>query len=152
MSINMANSSLMMQYSMGPVATTAADMIRLQEWIPNLITKRIASWGYLTRIFQGGRVFYNTALVTEQDIRHIWTEEKMQKRTQRFFTLGTAIGGILDIPGTHDFARAISHVTLDYESLVAAEVKTKSLFSLKGSTEETVEYDHLEIHTIVSWR
>ncbi|KAF9172730.1 hypothetical protein BGX21_008457 [Mortierella sp. AD011] len=126
----MASSSLMMQYSMGSVAATTTDIIRLQDWVPAILSKRKASWGYLTRIFEGGRVFYNTALVTEQDIRQIWTEERLQKRTQRFFTLGTALGGILDIPSAHDFARAISHITLDYESLIAADVKSKSPFNI----------------------
>ncbi|KAF9896004.1 hypothetical protein BX616_008361, partial [Lobosporangium transversale] len=53
--------------------------LQQQEWVPGCLLKRAASWQYLTQMFQGGLVFYNTALISEQDMRYIWTEEKMQR-------------------------------------------------------------------------
>lgn len=50
------------------------------DWIPALLKKRIATWSYLMRVFRGGMVLYNTAWISEHEMRLLWNEDKMQRR------------------------------------------------------------------------
>lgn len=47
---------------------------------PGLLGKRVATWRYLQRVYQGGMVLYNTAMLSDEDLRHSYTDEKMQRR------------------------------------------------------------------------
>ncbi|KAG0220104.1 hypothetical protein BGX33_008461 [Mortierella sp. NVP41] len=129
--------------------------LRQQEWIPTLLTKRTVTWAYLMSCFRGGMVFYNTALVSQDDMRQAWTEEKMHRRTLQFFFLGTTLAKILEIPNAADCLKTLNNVMLEYEAFGAAESRSKFIFSKARKTtadgmifEESSEYSYLEVRNI----
>ncbi|KAI8600817.1 hypothetical protein EDD21DRAFT_376117 [Dissophora ornata] len=147
-----ASGMMMMAHPGGALQSTTHQMQQQQEWVPLLITKRIASWKYLGRVFQGGMVLYNTAMVTEQEMRQFLTEEKIQRRSMRFFFLGTSLATILEIPSTMDCIKALYHVLHEYEHFATTESRAKSIFfALKGTADafdDTGEYSYLEVRSI----
>ncbi|GJJ75566.1 hypothetical protein EMPS_07924 [Entomortierella parvispora] len=151
-----AGSATLMMGTPGAVLQTTSQQIQQQEWIPTLIHKRITTFRYLQRCFQGGMVLYNTALVSEQEMRAIWTDEKMQRRSQQYFFLGTSLATILEIPITGDCLKALTNVLQEYDHFAAAESRSKSIFSKSGrkatsdgrTFEETGEYSYLEVRTL----
>ncbi|KAI1318379.1 hypothetical protein EDD11_006717 [Mortierella claussenii] len=149
--VGMSASGMMVAHATGAMQTTHAQQ---QEWVPGLLSKRVASWQYVTRVFQGGMVLYNTALVSEQEMRHIWTEDKMQRRSLQFFFLGTSLAATLDIPRTADCIKALSHVMQEFEYFAVAESRSKSKFFKSSARkvavdgEDAGEYLHLEVRTI----
>ncbi|KAF9114798.1 hypothetical protein BGX27_009832 [Mortierella sp. AM989] len=48
-----------------------------QDHVPFLVSKRSATWRYLQRVHQGGMVLYNTAMLSEMDLRRGYADEKM---------------------------------------------------------------------------
>ncbi|KAK3831877.1 MAG: hypothetical protein J3R72DRAFT_454619 [Linnemannia gamsii] len=143
----------------GAVLQTAAQQMQQQEWIPTLLTKRMMTWHYLQSCFRGGMVFYNTALVTEDDMRKAWTDDKMHRRTLQFFFLGTSLATILDIPSTTDCLKALNNLLQEYETFGAAEGRSKSIFFKGNATRKTTadglimsdengEYSYLEVRNI----
>ncbi|KAF9309476.1 hypothetical protein BG003_009710 [Podila horticola] len=124
-----------------------------QEWLPPLVAKRRATWKYLQRCFEGGMVVYNTALVSDSDMRSCWTEEKMQRRTLHYFLLGTSLATILEIPSTDDCLKALSIVVEELDYYAASETRSKSIFSRNrrtsdGKTFIEGEYSHLEVRPV----
>ncbi|KAG0299217.1 hypothetical protein BGZ98_010249 [Dissophora globulifera] len=151
---------MMMAHSGGaPFQSTIHELQKEQEWVHVLLEKRIVSWKYLTRVFQGGMVLYNTAMVSAQDMRHIWADEISQRRSIQFFLLGTSLATILEIPNSVDYIRALSQVLQEYDNYIAAEARSKSIFFKPAprkvgivadikAFEETGEYSHLEVKDI----
>lgn len=124
-----------------------------QEWLPPLVAKRRATWKYLQRCFEGGMVVYNTALVSDSDMRSCWTEEKMQRRTLHYFLLGTSLATILEIPSTDDCLKALSIVVEELDYYAASETRSKSIFSRARKTSDGKsfiegEYSHLEVRPV----
>ncbi|KAG0243181.1 hypothetical protein BGX31_011136 [Mortierella sp. GBA43] len=101
-----------------------------QDMVPVLITKRIATWRYLQRVHQGGMVFFNTAMLSETDLRRGYTDEKVQRRTLQYFLLGTSLATILEIPNVTDCLKAVHGVVQEYEYFTASESKSKMPFNL----------------------
>ncbi|KAG0340568.1 hypothetical protein BG000_011696 [Podila horticola] len=126
-----------------------------QEWLPPLVAKRRATWKYLQRCFEGGMVVYNTALVSDSDMRSCWTEEKMQRRTLHYFLLGTSLATILEIPSTDDCLKALSIVVEELDYYAASETRSKSIFSRNRKTSDGKtfiegEYSHLEVRPVMA--
>ncbi|KAF9933242.1 hypothetical protein BGZ67_004372 [Mortierella alpina] len=120
-----------------------------QDWMPSLISKRITTWTYLMRVFRGGMVLYNTALLSEHEMRQIWSDDKMHRRSLQFFSLGTSLATILDIPSTADYMKALNSVTQEYEYFAGAESRAKSIFFKTGrSQDEAGEYSFLEVKSL----
>ncbi|ORZ26945.1 hypothetical protein BCR41DRAFT_367938 [Lobosporangium transversale] len=104
-------------------------------------------------MFQGGLVFYNTALISEQDMRYIWTEEKMQRRALQFFYLGTSLAAMFDIPTTGDFLKALAQLLKEHESLTFPfnfdyVITTATLCDM---IKQTYEKLYLELQKEHSW-
>ncbi|KAK3825478.1 MAG: hypothetical protein J3Q66DRAFT_327855 [Benniella sp.] len=127
-----------------------------QDQVPTLLTKRSATWRYLQRVHQGGMVFYNTAMLSETDLRRGYSDEKMQRRSLQYFLLGTSLATILEIPSVNDCLKAVYGVVQEYEYFTASESKSKMMFfrntgrrvlDLK-SFEETGEYSLLEVRQL----
>ncbi|KAF9352739.1 hypothetical protein BGX34_011999 [Mortierella sp. NVP85] len=128
-----------------------------QDQVPILLTKRSATWRYLQRVHQGGMVFYNTAILSETDLRRGYSDEKMHRRSLQYFLLGTSLATILEIPSASDCLKAVYGVVQEYEYFTASESKSKMMFfrntgrrvlDLK-SFEETGEYSLLEVRQLV---
>ncbi|KAF9144421.1 hypothetical protein BGX30_012879 [Mortierella sp. GBA39] len=125
----------------------------------DLVTKRSATWRYLQRVHQGGMVLYNTAVLSEVDLRqgYPYNDEKMQRRTMQYFILGSSLATILEIPGQADCLKALQVVVQEYDYFIASESKSKMIFLratgrkalLEGkSFEETGEYSQLDVRPL----
>ncbi|KAG0203688.1 hypothetical protein BGX28_004097 [Mortierella sp. GBA30] len=128
------------------------------DFVPVLASKRTVTWRYLQRVFQGGMVLYNTAVLSEVDLRRGYaSDEKVQRRTLHYFLLGTSLATILEIPNVTDCLKALLVVVQEYEYF-ASESKSKMMFLratsrkallLDGKTpEETGEYTLLEVRQL----
>ncbi|KAF9437773.1 hypothetical protein BGZ76_011159 [Entomortierella beljakovae] len=102
-------------------------------------------------------VLYNTAMLSEMDLRRGYSDEKVQRRAIQYFLLGTSIAPILEIPNVHDCLKALYVVVQEYEYFTAPESKSKMMFlratgrkvSLDSkSLEETGEYSLLEVRQL----
>ncbi|KAF9377127.1 hypothetical protein CPB97_010389 [Podila verticillata] len=127
--------------------------------LPLLVMKRSASWRYLQRVYQGGTVLYNTAILSETELRKTYgpSDEKIQRRTLQYFLLGTSLATILEIPNAADCLRAMYNLIQEYDALTMSESKAKIMFLrntgrrvLDGgkSFEETGEYSLLEVRNL----
>ncbi|KAF9577163.1 hypothetical protein BGW38_007807, partial [Lunasporangiospora selenospora] len=97
-----------------------------QEFVPVLVSKRSATWRYLQRVHQGGMVMYNTAILSENDLRKGYsTEDKVQRRTLQYFLLGTSLATILDVPNLADYLKALHVVVQEYDYFTASESRSK---------------------------
>ncbi|KAG0238029.1 hypothetical protein BGW42_007583 [Actinomortierella wolfii] len=146
--------------SQGPLMTASTGITHLfpspTETVTNLAKKRCMSWHYLKRVHQGGMAMYNTAILTEVELRAAFTEEKMHRRTLQYFLLGTSLATILEIPNTFDCVKALNTMLQEYEYFTAAESRSKMSFfkatSRKAtdgkSIEETGEYTYLEVRNV----
>ncbi|GJJ70506.1 hypothetical protein EMPS_02855 [Entomortierella parvispora] len=125
---------------------------------PGLLGKRAATWRYMQRVYQGGTVLYNTALLSDEDLRHGYTDEKMQRRALQYFLLGTSLATILEIPSMADCLKALHGVVQEYEYFTGSESRSKMIFfrtTIRKGTEgvikpfeETGEYSLLEVRTV----
>ncbi|KAG0003309.1 hypothetical protein BGZ65_001831 [Modicella reniformis] len=128
-----------------------------QDQVPSLVSKRSATWRYLQRVHQGGMVLYNTAMLSETDLRRGYSDEKMQRRSLQYFLLGTSLATILEIPNFNDCLKAVHGVVQEYEYFTASESKSKMMFFRNTSRrvlldmksfEETDEYSLLEVRQL----
>ncbi|ORY99609.1 hypothetical protein BCR41DRAFT_401739 [Lobosporangium transversale] len=128
-----------------------------QDSIPSLVSKRSATWRYMQRVHQGGMVLYNTAMLSEMDLRRGYADEKNHRRALQYFLLGTSLATVLEIPNVGDCLRALQVVIQEYEYFTASESRSKMMF-LKAtgrkvlsdvkSFEETGEYSLLEVRQL----
>ncbi|KAH7048124.1 hypothetical protein BKA57DRAFT_464195 [Linnemannia elongata] len=141
--------------SPGGTLLTNAELAQQQQWIQVHLTRRMVSWHYLHNCFRGGVVFCNTALISAEDMRSAWTEEKMHRRTLQFFFTGTSLATILEIPDTTDFLKTLIHLLQEYDTFGTAEARSKSIFSKGRKTtadgmiiDEQGEYTYLEVRNM----
>ncbi|KAF9409255.1 hypothetical protein BGZ94_002008 [Podila epigama] len=78
----------------------------------SLVTKRSATWRYLQRTYQGGTVLYNTAILSETELRRTYgpMDEKIQRR---------------QIPVAADCLRAVYNLVQEFDALTMSESKAK---------------------------
>ncbi|KAG0345725.1 hypothetical protein BG004_003207 [Podila humilis] len=128
------------------------------DTLPSLVLKRSATWRYLQRAYQGGAVLYNTAILSETELRRIYgsLDDKIQRRTLQYFLLGTSLATVMDIPSSADCLRSTFNLVQEYDALTMSESKAKMMF-LKStgrrvldakSFEETGEYSLLEVRNL----
>jgi hypothetical protein len=67
---------------LSPGSTSIPQQFHTASSQHDLVTKRSATWRYLQRVHQGGMVLYNTAVLSEADLRqgYPYNDEKMQRR------------------------------------------------------------------------
>ncbi|CAO3657963.1 unnamed protein product [Umbelopsis vinacea] len=68
----------------------------LYEFLSELVYKRIATINYLRRTHEGTTHWFNTVLLSREDLTSMYQNSKMIGRTLKFFTLGVSLGPILD--------------------------------------------------------
>ncbi|KAF9276976.1 hypothetical protein BGZ68_009628 [Mortierella alpina] len=162
MGLNLQSSS---SQSAAPATTTTSTLLHgvpnfqvQHDYVPVMSSKRIATWRYLQRMYQGGMVLYNTAMLSETELRRGYlADDKIQRRTLNYFLLGTSLAPVLEIPNVTDMLKALVVVVQEYE-FFASESKSKMMFlratsrkalSLDGkSIEETGEYTLLEVRQL----
>ncbi|KAG0305002.1 hypothetical protein BGZ98_004720 [Dissophora globulifera] len=124
-----------------------------QDSVPVVIVKRCATWRYMQRIHQGGMVLYNTAMLSEMDLRRGYSDEKTQRRAMQYFLLGTSLATILEIPSPIDCLKALNLVVQEYDYFTTesrskmATTSRRNVLDVK-SIEETGEYSLLEVRQL----
>ncbi|KAG0057865.1 hypothetical protein BGZ83_000052 [Gryganskiella cystojenkinii] len=133
-----------------PLPATA----RMPSSAKELLRKRIVSWEYLGRVYNGQLAYYNTIVLTESDLRKHFAYETVQKRTLPLFLLGNSIAQLLDVPHLPDFVKALSVVLNEYEHFLSSSGSRSKMnfFGRRASDgrpfEESGEYAHFEVKTV----
>lgn len=78
------------------------------DYLRDVFQKRIRNLSYLKRSLQGQGTWFNTVQLDMADLAVAFDNERMHKRTLRFFVLGLSLSSILEIPNPTDMARAIN--------------------------------------------
>ncbi|GAA5822798.1 hypothetical protein JCM11251_004384 [Rhodosporidiobolus azoricus] len=87
------------------------------EQLRALVRKRITAWTYLKNAGEGKVYWFNTVLLTTEDMRSTFPNEKMRSRTIRFAVLGMSLSSLLDITPAHDFLRSLLSLVQEFESV-----------------------------------
>ncbi|GAA5848197.1 hypothetical protein JCM8547_004441 [Rhodosporidiobolus lusitaniae] len=95
----------------GASLSNTLDSLRL------LVGKRITAWTYLKNAGEGRVYWFNTVLLTTEDMRGTFTNEKMRTRTIRFAVLGMSLSSLLDISPAHDFLRSLLSLVQEFEAV-----------------------------------
>ncbi|ORX96485.1 hypothetical protein K493DRAFT_314495 [Basidiobolus meristosporus CBS 931.73] len=129
------------------------------EALRDLIHKRISTFAYLQRVHNGGAHYFNTILLSEEDLSRFYNNKRLRKRSQKIFILGTSLGPILEITTTPDYVKALHQIIHEYEHFVSDGSKTKKRNFFRKSKftgeqvffntnfQETGEYIHLDVRT-----
>ncbi|TNY19899.1 hypothetical protein DMC30DRAFT_282433 [Rhodotorula diobovata] len=82
-----------------------------------LVAKRITAWTYLKNAGEGRVYWFNTVLLTTEDLRSSFSNDKMRNRTTRFAVLGMSLSALLDVAPAHDFLRGLLSLTQEFEAV-----------------------------------
>ncbi|GAA6047675.1 hypothetical protein JCM3770_001621 [Rhodotorula araucariae] len=82
-----------------------------------LVAKRITAWTYLKNAGEGRVYWFNTVLLSTEDLRTTFPNDKMRNRTTRFAVLGMSLSALLDISPAHDFLRGLLSLTHEFEAV-----------------------------------
>ncbi|GJJ67927.1 hypothetical protein EMPS_00273 [Entomortierella parvispora] len=136
------------------IVPSSRDPKSLTSSAKELFRKRIVTWEYLSRVFNGHLAYYNTIVLSEADLRKHFSPEVVLRRTLPLFLLGNSIAQLLDIPHIPDFMKAFSVVLGEFEHFVASS-GSRSKMNFFGrrvsdgrSFEESGEYTYLEVKSV----
>ncbi|GAA5910296.1 uncharacterized protein JCM6883_001145 [Sporobolomyces salmoneus] len=101
------------------------------ELLKQLVTKRLTAWNYLKNVSQGKIYWFNTILLTKEELRQFFPNDKMRARTSRFTILSMSLSPILEIHQPNDFLRGLYNLVQEFESI--PEEKFASLVTASGS-------------------
>ncbi|KAG0660835.1 hypothetical protein C6P46_004390 [Rhodotorula mucilaginosa] len=82
------------------------------EGLRTLVHKRKTAWTYLKNAADG-----RTILLTGDDLRIAFPNEKMRNRSIRFTVLGMSLSSLLDILPAHDFLRGLLALVQEFEAI-----------------------------------
>ncbi|GAA5862172.1 hypothetical protein JCM3774_004808 [Rhodotorula dairenensis] len=87
------------------------------ESLRTLVHKRKTAWTYLKNAADGRVYWFNTILLTDDELRIAFPNEKMRNRSTRFTVLGMSLSSLLDISPAHDFLRALLALVQEFEAI-----------------------------------
>ncbi|GAA5932798.1 uncharacterized protein JCM15063_002207 [Sporobolomyces koalae] len=87
------------------------------EMLKGIVQKRITAWTYLRNAGQGKVYWFNTVLLTKEDMRRAFPNDKMRSRSTRFAILGMSLSSILEISPAHDFLRGLLSLVQEFEAI-----------------------------------
>ncbi|KWU44913.1 hypothetical protein RHOSPDRAFT_4961, partial [Rhodotorula sp. JG-1b] len=117
------------------------------EGLRTLVHKRKTAWTYLKHAADGRVYWFNaisadiscsprlqTILLTDDDLRIAFPNEKMRNRSIRFTVLGMSLSSLLDISPAHDFLRGLLALVQEFEAIpeerFGGKHQQKSLFKV----------------------
>ncbi|GAA6062448.1 hypothetical protein JCM10212_005351 [Sporobolomyces blumeae] len=95
----------------------SASLSSTLEALRGLVGKRINAWTYLQQAGQGRVYWFNTVLLTTDDMRHAFPNDKMRARTTRFAVLGMSLSPLLEIQPPHDFLRGLLSLVQEFDGI-----------------------------------
>ncbi|CAO0796183.1 unnamed protein product [Mucor circinelloides] len=124
----------------------------LYEYLAELVSKRVATIKYIRKAHEGNTHWFNTILLTRDNLTSMYPNSKMTKRTNHFYALGLSLGAILDITNPVDYIKALSQIMTEFERHTSddSKQKMKNIFRKAKSKDEntldnTGDYGYLII-------
>jgi len=98
----------------------------------SLVQKRLVTLDYLRRAHEGRLYWFNTILLTKDELLTAFEHSRMRSRTMRFAVLGMSLSPLLDISAAQDFLRGLIALLQEFESVpddrFERRVQQKGLF------------------------
>ncbi|CAG8614056.1 3687_t:CDS:10, partial [Funneliformis caledonium] len=127
------------------------------EFLYELVQKRITTFTYLKQAHEGRIHWFNTVCLSKEDLRMMYENVKMKKRTGNFFILGASLAPILDITNPQDYVKALNVMLQEFEYHTNEHARQKmKMFFRKSkivkdedtSFQENGEYTYLFVPNI----
>ncbi|KAJ1025441.1 hypothetical protein NDA13_004252 [Ustilago tritici] len=99
-----------------PAVPTSATSLSGTDHLCDVFNKRIRSLVYLKRSLQGQRTWLQTIQLDPAELASAFDNDRMHKRTLRYFLLGLSLSSILEISKPSDMARAIVSLINELDS------------------------------------
>ncbi|ESK94262.1 hypothetical protein Moror_8247 [Moniliophthora roreri MCA 2997] len=96
--------------------TPATAQSTSDEYLRDLVQKRILTLTYIRNIHEGRSHWFHTILISRADLDREFNNNDMKKRTHSFAILGLSLSSVLDIHQPHDLLRALITLLNEYES------------------------------------
>ncbi|GAA6023040.1 hypothetical protein JCM11491_000371 [Sporobolomyces phaffii] len=87
------------------------------ELLRQLVTKRITAWTYLRNAAQGKVYWFNTILLTREELAHHFPNDRMRSRASRFTVLSMSLSSTLEISPANDFLRGVLGLVQEFEQV-----------------------------------
>ncbi|GAA5986713.1 hypothetical protein JCM11641_007748 [Rhodosporidiobolus odoratus] len=121
-----------------PSASLGSQLDTLRQ----LVGRRMTAWTYLKNAGEGRVYWFNTILLTTDDMRATFPNDKMRNRSTRFAVLGMSLASLLDIAPAQDFLRSLSNLVQEYEAIpderFGGKNPPKSLFKVGSKSRRAV--------------
>ncbi|KAK7449628.1 hypothetical protein VKT23_013103 [Stygiomarasmius scandens] len=95
------------------------------EYLRDMIQKRILTLTYIRNIHEGRSHWFHTIYISRADLDREFNNNDMKKRTARFAILGMSLANLLDIHQPQDLLRGLLNTLLEYESAKEDGDKTR---------------------------
>ncbi|CEI99106.1 hypothetical protein G6F70_008545 [Rhizopus microsporus] len=118
----------------------------LYEYLSELVSKRVATIKYIRKAHEGNTHWFNTILLTKENLQSMYPNSKMAKRTYNFYALGLSLGAILDITNPLDYIKALNQIMLEFERHTNddSKQKMKNIFRKKADhSDNASDYGYL---------
>ncbi|KAG1455674.1 hypothetical protein G6F46_007686 [Rhizopus delemar] len=118
----------------------------LYEYLSELVSKRVATIKYIRKAHEGNTHWFNTILLTRENLQTMYPNSKMVKRTYNFYALGLSLGAILDITNPLDYIKALSQIMAEFERHTdESKQKMKNIFrkTKTDNSDNTGDYGYL---------
>ncbi|KAK1223211.1 hypothetical protein PQX77_013910 [Marasmius sp. AFHP31] len=96
--------------------TPGATQSTSDEYLRDLIQKRILTLTYIRNIHEGRSHWFHTILISRADLDREFNNNDMKKRTHSFAILGLSLSNLLDIHNPQDLLRALLSLLVEYDS------------------------------------
>ncbi|KIK54561.1 hypothetical protein GYMLUDRAFT_177111 [Collybiopsis luxurians FD-317 M1] len=85
------------------------------EYLRDVLQKRILTLTYLRNIHEGRSHWFHTIYISQADLDRVFNNADMKKRTARFSILGMSLANLLDVPQPQDFLRGLQKTLIEYD-------------------------------------
>lgn len=107
------------------------------EVLNDLVQKRITTFAYLKRAHEGRVHWFNTVLITKDQLEKMYDHAVMRKRSANFFMLGCSLPQVLDIMTVGDYLKALLLLLQEYEFQSNEQQKPKMVSCTSNDTQLT---------------
>ncbi|KAJ3728603.1 hypothetical protein EV361DRAFT_203834 [Lentinula raphanica] len=107
------------------VGTSTPALGTSDEYLRDLVQKRILTLTYIRNIHEGRSHWFHTIYISRTDLDRVFNNVEMKKRTTRFLILGMSLGNLLDVPQPQDFLRGLLNTLLEYDQAKEETEKPK---------------------------
>ncbi|KAJ3999234.1 hypothetical protein F5050DRAFT_1022571 [Lentinula boryana] len=97
------------------LGTTTPALGTSDEYLRDLVQKRILTLTYIRNIHEGRSHWFHTIYMSRTDLDRVFNNVEMKKRTTRFLILGMSLANLLDVPQPQDFLRGLLNTLLEYD-------------------------------------